>query len=123
MQGHISGGFVRPAAPLTIWMKHSGDKPNCGRLVWILLRELYQKLKCSCKVGERGRGVRDSVNNTGRERLCEGRKSFCEGNTNGKDRGGQEKQVKQLMLLKIHSAGAEREGNLSLWGGGSNSAG
>lgn len=63
-------------------------------------------------------GVRDSVNNPGRERVCEGCKSFCAGNTNGEDRGGQGKQGKQLMLLKIHSAGAEREGNPSLGGGG-----
>lgn len=32
---------------LTVGVKHSGDKANRGRLVGILLRELYQKLKCS----------------------------------------------------------------------------
>lgn len=45
---------ISAASPLTIWVKHSGDKPNRGRLVWVLLRKLYQKLKCSCRDRRRG---------------------------------------------------------------------
>lgn len=41
--------FVRATVSFTIRVKHSGDKPNCRRLVWVLLWKLYQKLKCSCK--------------------------------------------------------------------------
>lgn len=44
-----------------------------------------RSLNVPAKKEREGVGVRDSVNNTGRERVCEGRKSFCEGNTNGKD--------------------------------------
>lgn len=57
---------------LTVGVKHSGDKANRGRLVGVLLRELYQKLKCAC---QREEGVR------GRERVSD-TVSLHGGNTN-----------------------------------------
>lgn len=57
---------VGAAAALTIWVKHSGDKPNCGRLVWVLLRKLYQKLKRSCRETGGERGGRETEGTTER---------------------------------------------------------
>lgn len=38
-----------PARLLTIRVKHSGHESDRWRLIGILLRELYQKLKCPCE--------------------------------------------------------------------------
>lgn len=52
-------------------MKHSGDKSNCGRFVRVLLRKLYQKLKCSCGSTD-GEGMRRRGRDeeTQKERRC-----------------------------------------------------
>lgn len=109
---------VRAAVRLTIWVKHSGDEPNCGRLVWVLLRKLYQKLKRSCREteGEWGReGGRGGWET--RESVCEGRTQVilwgeyrCEGSRGG----GQRKKARDtITLLKIQPARLERAANPS----------
>lgn len=56
LSGETRPSFTEwPLCLLTVGVKHSGDKANRGRLVGVLLRELYQQLKCPCQ-RERGRG-------------------------------------------------------------------
>lgn len=43
------GSSGHAAKSLTIRVKHSGHESDCGRLIRVLLRELYQKLKCPCE--------------------------------------------------------------------------
>ena len=34
-----------PSIRIHIWMKHLADESDCGRFVWILLRELYRQFE------------------------------------------------------------------------------
>lgn len=88
---------------LTVGVKHSGDKANCGRLVGVLLGELYQELKCPC------RRERECVSEGGWHCVSPWKEYKC-GGWMGREKADGE----TIGLLKIWPAGLEGETNPSV---------